>query len=93
MPHQGDVAFRSLDRLWQEVAMAPFDVALISASLTGKFLAGRIKRYLGRMALDIGFSMQFLASSPSPVAAADIKAVRRRGYTRALPLEVRSTDR
>lgn len=90
VPHQGDAAFRLLDRLWKEVAIAPFDVALISASLTGKFLAGRIKKYLGRVALDVGFTMQFLASSPSPVAPADIEAGRRRGFTRALPLDLRS---
>lgn len=87
VPHQGDAAFRLLDRLWEEVAIHAFDVALIAASVTGKFLAGRIKKHLGGMALDIGYHMQLLTQASSPVARVDAEAMRRRGYERAVAIE------
>jgi 2-polyprenyl-3-methyl-5-hydroxy-6-metoxy-1,4-benzoquinol methylase len=70
VPHQGALAFEHLEKIWEEISRMDFDTAFIAASLTGKILAGRIKRILRRTALDIGWSMQFLANSSSPAAPA-----------------------
>lgn len=66
VPHAGGRAFAMLEELWNEVKRHDFDLALVAASLTGKFLAARIRRELGAVALDIGWSMQFLADVSSP---------------------------
>lgn len=70
IPHNGAEAFNNLDVLWKEVQSYDFDIAVIAASITGKILAGRIKKYLGKIALDIGWSMQYLSGVSSPVAEA-----------------------
>lgn len=78
VPHAAGAAFARLEDLWQEVCSAPFDLALIAASVTGKLLAGRIRRELGRVALDVGWTMQYLADRPSPVAPS--RSPGRRGF-------------
>lgn len=82
VPHEGTAACDGLDHLWEQIRTHTFDTAFIAASAVGKILAGRIKRHLGAMALDIGWNMQFLAGVSSPVApATDMTyARRRRGY-------------
>ncbi len=71
VPHYKDLALRQIEQIWDEILLVDFDVALISASFVGKLLAGRIKDILGKVALDIGWSMQFLANYSSNVAPAD----------------------
>ena len=70
IPHKGAEAFQNLPVVWEEIQNYDFDIAIIAASLVGKLFAGRIKRELGRAALDIGWSMQYLADASSPVAPA-----------------------
>lgn len=84
VPHEGSAAGDRMEDLWREIAGHDFDTALVSASLVGKVLAGRIRNQLGALALDIGWNMQFLAGVSSPVAPADDMAYarKRRGYAR-----------
>ncbi len=78
VPHAAGAAHASLETLWQDVRGCRFDLALIGASVTGKLLAGRIRRELGKVALDVGWTLQYLADHPSPVAPS--RSPGRRGF-------------
>ena len=78
VPHEGTAAFDRLEGLWDEVRRHEFDLALVAASVVGKLLVGRIRRDLGKVALDIGWNMQFLADCSSPVGSA--RQLGRRGF-------------
>jgi hypothetical protein len=78
VPHQGDAAWRALPALWRRIETCDFDLALVAASVAGKLLCARIKRARGAVALDVGWSMQFLADCPSPVGAS--RQAGRRGF-------------
>ncbi len=78
VPHEGTAAFDRLEQLWDEVRRHEFDLALVAASVVGKLLVGRIRRELGKVALDIGWNMQFLADCSSPVGSA--RQPGRRGF-------------
>lgn len=87
MPHSGDDAYRTREELWEEICGYDFDLALVSGSVIGKTLAGRIKRQLGAVALDIGWNMQYMTGVSSPVAPAReyCYMTRRRGYKTLFP--------
>jgi hypothetical protein len=84
MVHHGTDAFDQLERTWTQIVQHDFDIALVAGSIIGKVMAGRIKKRLGCVALDIGWNMQYLSGVSSPVASATDPAYQRarRGYAR-----------
>ncbi len=78
VPHEGTAAMRRFEELWDEVRRHEFDLAIVAASVVGKLLAGRIRREMGKVALDVGWCMQFLADCSSPVSSS--RQLGRRGF-------------